>query len=228
MFSVLSYGSFLTLGAGVVASSVFGYLSSVRRLRKESEERFERFGCASRTHCGSVPSPPSSARRAHRRCTRGRFCELLGLPSRSRSANREFLLERVHPGDRPTLEGKLAELAAGIFERLELEHRLRHEDGSWLWVEVRVVRAAAVDGQVALTGWVTDISERKAAERQLRFHAFRDSLTGLANRSLFMDRLGQCLLRPRPHLEGSEPANQQFKTSSTAVPADRSRPLQAA
>lgn len=40
-----------------------------------------------------------------------------------------------------------------------------------------------------------DITERKKAEEQLIYNAFYDQLTGLANRALFMDRLGQAVRR---------------------------------
>ena len=40
-----------------------------------------------------------------------------------------------------------------------------------------------------------DITERKALEEQLRHQAFHDVLTGLANRFLFLDRLGHALAR---------------------------------
>jgi PAS domain S-box-containing protein/diguanylate cyclase (GGDEF)-like protein len=38
-----------------------------------------------------------------------------------------------------------------------------------------------------------DITERKQAEEQLRFYAFYDPLTGLPNRTLFLERLGQLI-----------------------------------
>jgi len=40
-----------------------------------------------------------------------------------------------------------------------------------------------------------DITERKAVEQQLHHQAFHDSLTGLPNRALFMDRLERALTR---------------------------------
>jgi diguanylate cyclase (GGDEF)-like protein/PAS domain S-box-containing protein len=46
---------------------------------------------------------------------------------------------------------------------------------------------------------ITDISERKAAEEQLKKLAHYDYLTGLANRSLYHDRLTQALIRAKRH-----------------------------
>ena len=42
-----------------------------------------------------------------------------------------------------------------------------------------------------------DVTERRRAEQQLQHDAFHDGLTGLANRALFMDRLGGALTRQR-------------------------------
>ena len=46
---------------------------------------------------------------------------------------------------------------------------------------------------------VRDVSERVALEEKLRHQAFHDALTGLANRALFEDRLGQALIRVARH-----------------------------
>src|SRR4030081_173777 len=40
-----------------------------------------------------------------------------------------------------------------------------------------------------------DVTERRRLEEELAHQAFRDSLTGLANRALFQDRLTQALAR---------------------------------
>lgn len=69
---------------------------------------------------------------------------------------------------------------------------------------VEVVKTPVIsdDGRVmGVLGLVTDITERKQAERQLLHNAFHDTLTGLPNRALFMDRLGLAIERTKRHPE---------------------------
>ncbi|HEU0054262.1 MAG TPA: EAL domain-containing protein, partial [Longimicrobium sp.] len=54
------------------------------------------------------------------------------------------------------------------------------------------------DGKVlGFQGIIHDISERKRVEEALAYGALHDALTGLANRALFLDRLGQARERVR-------------------------------
>lgn len=46
---------------------------------------------------------------------------------------------------------------------------------------------------------IHDVTERKQAEEQLIYNAFHDSLTGLPNRALFMERLGHILESTKRH-----------------------------
>src|SRR5262249_16498638 len=67
-------------------------------------------------------------------------------------------------------------------------------------VEVEVATSAIRDEQGELTGVASiarDIGDRKRAEERIAFHAFHDPLTGLPNRSLFLERLNVCLGRAR-------------------------------
>jgi diguanylate cyclase (GGDEF)-like protein/PAS domain S-box-containing protein len=54
--------------------------------------------------------------------------------------------------------------------------------------------SGAIGGRASIGA---DVTERRRAEQQLRHNAFHDSLTGLPNRALFMDRLGGALARQR-------------------------------
>jgi diguanylate cyclase (GGDEF)-like protein/hemerythrin-like metal-binding protein len=69
-------------------------------------------------------------------------------------------------------------------------------DGSVFEAEVVVVRGdlAGGAGTVVL---VTDVTDRRRAEKQLSSMAYVDPLTGLANRALFLDRLRDALVAAR-------------------------------
>ncbi len=70
------------------------------------------------------------------------------------------------------------------------EYRLRHKDGSYLWIRDEMRLIIDDTGEpVEIVGYWIDITERKNAEDQLSHRAFYDQLTGLPNRSLFVDRL---------------------------------------
>jgi diguanylate cyclase (GGDEF)-like protein/PAS domain S-box-containing protein len=101
----------------------------------------------------------------------------------------------VHPDDRAAVERRLGDLAATGGSEATFEFRTRHADGSWRTLEAiakNLLEDPAVSGVVVN---YRDITERKALEEQLRHQAFHDVLTGLANRSLFRDRLGHALDR---------------------------------
>jgi diguanylate cyclase (GGDEF)-like protein/PAS domain S-box-containing protein len=101
---------------------------------------------------------------------------------------------RVHPDDRDRLFGDLGLHLEGRTPFLEVEHRVRHLDGSWRWMLVRGAAVRDAGGKAyRLAGSQTDITERKIAEEKLLHDALHDLLTGLPNRSLFIDRLGQAM-----------------------------------
>jgi diguanylate cyclase (GGDEF)-like protein/PAS domain S-box-containing protein len=108
------------------------------------------------------------------------------------------LLDFIHPDDVPTMTTLLADLAARPDGHPELmEFRWRHRDGAWLNVESLcsdLTLDPEVEGIVLNT---RDVSERKAFEQQLSHQAFHDSITDLANRALFQNRVEHALERQR-------------------------------
>lgn len=74
------------------------------------------------------------------------------------------------------------------------EQKLMRLDGQIIDVEV-VGIPATYQGSTAAQIIIRDVTERKRVERQLLHGAFHDALTGLPNRVLFIDRLGQAIRR---------------------------------
>ncbi|HEY6721402.1 MAG TPA: EAL domain-containing protein, partial [Burkholderiales bacterium] len=73
----------------------------------------------------------------------------------------------------------------------------RRSDGSMTWLSLNVRPLGGSDGQPG-SGVVvsfTDITERRSFEEKLRYLAQNDALTGLPNRALLLDRLGQAITR---------------------------------
>jgi diguanylate cyclase (GGDEF)-like protein/PAS domain S-box-containing protein len=74
----------------------------------------------------------------------------------------------------------------------------RRKDGSEFPVEVSVQRTVIGKESIFLNV-IRDTTERTALARELEHQAFHDSLTGLPNRALFLDRLGHALLGSSRH-----------------------------
>ena len=80
----------------------------------------------------------------------------------------------------------------------DIEHRIvRPDNGEQRWVAVHAELVDIGEGRERLRGFAQDITERKAAEEKLFRLAHYDSLTGMPNRVLVLDRLQQALKRAR-------------------------------
>ena len=102
----------------------------------------------------------------------------------------------VHPNDVREVQTSLLN-AAEQDATARVECRVLHADGSWRYTETSFsarLQDPLVRGFILNT---RDITERKRLEEQLTHQAFHDSLTGLANRALFRDRIQHALNRQR-------------------------------
>lgn len=124
-----------------------------------------------------------------------RWAAMLGLPAQGASRAGAFWRERVHPDDRPAFDALLERALTLTEHAIDVELRLRCEDGSWLPVHVRGILCHDASGQpIRLAGSIQDLTERRRHEAYVNHLAFYDSLTELPNRRLLEDRLQQALL----------------------------------
>jgi diguanylate cyclase (GGDEF)-like protein/PAS domain S-box-containing protein len=108
-------------------------------------------------------------------------------------------LNTVHPDDRRRISDQFQVLFQKGIEA-NLESSLLLADGSLKWINGHVAPVRNSKGQQqGYLGTLSDISELKQAHDQLEQMAFYDTLTGLANRRLFRNRL--------EHMLGNIPRN---------------------
>ncbi len=100
----------------------------------------------------------------------------------------------LHTND--TEQSGLSEIRAAIVQKRTGEAVLRNmrKDGTVFWNSLRVAPVLDAQGQVThFVGIQTDVSERTRYEEELAHRANYDVLTGLPNRQLLEDRLGQAI-----------------------------------
>ena len=120
---------------------------------------------------------------------------LLGYSDEERAGR--SVLELVHPEDVEALEAALAECAKAPGVPVAFQCRARDRGGAWKILDgsLNDLTADAAIGAIVVN--CRDITARREAEQRLAYLAQFDSLTGLANRDLFEDRLEQMLAQAR-------------------------------
>ena len=107
-------------------------------------------------------------------------------------------LKRIHAEDFHKVHAALTSHLQGYSQHFEIEYRIQNKTMNYLWVLARGLVVRDKGGKpTRMAGSQTDITSRKRAEEQLLFDAFHDTLTGLPNRALFMDRLTQAIERKK-------------------------------
>jgi diguanylate cyclase (GGDEF)-like protein/PAS domain S-box-containing protein len=99
----------------------------------------------------------------------------------------------LHPDDLIGVQSSIAQSAQSLTPWIH-EYRVKFDDGTEHWLLGNAIPQAEPEGGILWHGFITNITERKAMEEQVRQLAFYDSLTGLPNRRLLDDRLGQALI----------------------------------
>jgi diguanylate cyclase (GGDEF)-like protein/PAS domain S-box-containing protein len=103
-------------------------------------------------------------------------------------------VQLVHPDERDEAVGRIGLLLDNHTPATQVQHRYLRQNGEEIWVAEAMSAVLDREGRVAsVLVQAEDISMRRRAERELQHQAHHDELTGLPNRSLFLDRLRRAM-----------------------------------
>jgi diguanylate cyclase (GGDEF)-like protein/PAS domain S-box-containing protein len=125
------------------------------------------------------------------------FARILGR-SVSELEHRHFA-EYTHPDDLPRDVELMSRIAAGEMPFYQVHKRLLHHDGDTIWARVTVSDVITDHGgDHHYVAQVEDVTEIRRARDLLERRSLYDPLTGLANRTLLMERLDRALEMHEP------------------------------
>jgi diguanylate cyclase (GGDEF)-like protein/PAS domain S-box-containing protein len=111
---------------------------------------------------------------------------LFGYESGEQLLDQEAMVDYMNPRDRDSIMRRLR--SDGNILNEEVELRARGGESVWALENIRLIPGDEVTAP-RLEGMLLDITDRKRAEDEIAYKAYHDSLTGLPNRALFLDRL---------------------------------------
>lgn len=120
----------------------------------------------------------------------------LGLEPGALNVSVSEFLKHMHASDRERFRLLMQSLQEKKGGDLQTDFRLRRHDGTYLWYELNA--QAAHNENVRLlrcVGLLRDVTNLKRSHERLMHDAVHDSLTGLPNRQLLMDRLHGAITR---------------------------------
>ena len=119
-----------------------------------------------------------------------RWPALLGMkPDELRPGPDEWF-KRIHADDFARVSADIDAHLSGATAHFESEYRIHHADGGWRWVVSRGMAVRRSDGAASrMIASLSDVTDRKEAEQRLIHNATHDTLTGLPNRTLLLDRI---------------------------------------
>jgi diguanylate cyclase (GGDEF)-like protein/PAS domain S-box-containing protein len=115
---------------------------------------------------------------------------ILGLNAGDLSCKTADFAKHMHPADAERFKLLLWSVQERGGGELRIEFRMRHADNSYRWFELEAASVPSQDRRaVRCVGLLREVTESKRAQDRLLHDAVNDSLTGLPNRELFLDRL---------------------------------------
>ncbi|HEY8601108.1 MAG TPA: EAL domain-containing protein [Thermomicrobiales bacterium] len=167
---------------------------STARLMAEADRRSEE--ARYRTLAEQIPAVVYVNPIGHSRVPRyisPRISELTGHTQQEWLDEADPATAAIHPDDRPEVAAA-ATRSATTGGPLAIEYRYRRKDGALIWIRDEAIVVHDADGQpICWQGHMSDVTERRAFQERLHHQATHDTLTGLPNRALFVERVGRAL-----------------------------------
>ncbi|GAA0601282.1 bifunctional diguanylate cyclase/phosphodiesterase [Caenispirillum bisanense] len=113
--------------------------------------------------------------------------KVAGIDPEEMLADASLFLDRLNPDDRAAFMEALSRSARSL-EPVEMDVRVIHRSGEERWLRSWSRPRRLDDGRMAWDGVALDVTDRKRAEERLMFLAYYDPMTGLGNRTLFLER----------------------------------------
>lgn len=122
----------------------------------------------------------------------------LGLNAGELCTKVDDFIKHLHPTDRERFRMILWSIQERTWARIRTDFRMRHADNSYRWFELEAASVPNADARaMRCVGLVRDVTDAKRAHERLLHDAVHDSLTGLPNRELLLDRLGVAASRAK-------------------------------
>jgi len=120
--------------------------------------------------------------------------QILGYPEAAKGTSLEWWKERIHPEDLAHVNATYDRIRINRQDSWSHEYRFRAASGEYINIFSRGYVVRGEDGEaVRSIGALLDVTDARRAERELRWAANHDPLTGLPNRKLFGEVLEAAL-----------------------------------
>ena len=121
---------------------------------------------------------------------------MLGLKSGELSSKADDFTAHMHPADRERFKLLLWSMKERSGGDMRIEFRMRHMDNSYRWFELEAASVPTSDRRnLRCVGLMREVTDTKRSQERLLHNAVHDSLSGLPNRELFLDRLATAAKR---------------------------------